>query len=148
MDSDPTIGAHFVTRVVELAQGKGQIKLQIWDTAGQEKYKNVTPLYYRNAVAAVCVFDITSQRTLENAESWINDLQNFAPPHIMIVLAGNKCDLYQEEEVSLEQGQEFAKLHNIEFFQQTSAKENQGINELFSRIAEKIHLNKETILAY
>ena len=85
-----------------MPQSSSQVKLQIWDTAGQEKYRSVTPIYFRDAAAAICVFDITSKQTLDNAEGWINDLRNYAPSHIIIALAGNKSDLYATEEVSIQ----------------------------------------------
>lgn len=75
--------------------------MQIWDTAGQEKYRAVTPIYFRDAAAAIIVYDITSKQKLENAEGWINDLRNYAPSHIIISIAGNKSDLYANEEVSI-----------------------------------------------
>jgi Ras-related protein Rab-5C len=77
----------------------------------------VTPIYFRDAAAAICVFDITSKQTLDNAESWINDLRNSAPSHIIIALAGNKSDLYANEEVSIQEGKEFALKHQVEIFQ-------------------------------
>ena len=147
-DQDATIGAHFMSKIVELPQANNaQIKLQVWDTAGQEKYRSVTPIYFRDAAAAIIVFDITSKQTLDNAEGWINDLRSYAPNHIIIGLAGNKSDLYAKEEVSIQMGKDFALKHQVEIFQQTSAKEDTGINELFLKIATKINNNKQEILA-
>lgn len=82
--------------------------MQVWDTAGQEKYRSITPIYYREAAAAIVVFDITSKATLENADQWLKDLRNYAPSNIIIGLCGNKCDLFSKEEVNLEQGRSFA----------------------------------------
>ena len=78
-DLQPTIGPHFVSKVFKLPNSTEEIKLQIWDTAGQEKYRSLTPMYYRDACAAICVFDITQKNTLENAESWIKELKSNAP---------------------------------------------------------------------
>ena len=85
-----------MSRLVEIeADGTTKnLKLQIWDTAGQEKYRSVTPIYYRDAAAAICVFDVTSKQSLEDAEKWVEDLRQYAPPHMILALAGNKCDLY------------------------------------------------------
>ena len=80
-------------------------------------------------------------------ESWINDLRNYAPSNIIIGLAGNKSDLYSKEEVSIQQGKDFALKHQLEIFQQTSAKEDQGINELFLKIAMKINQNKASFVS-
>ena len=60
-ESEPTIGAHFMSKVVTMPTSNQEVKLQVWDTAGQEKYRSITPIYYRDAAAAVCVFDITSK---------------------------------------------------------------------------------------
>ncbi len=115
-DLEPTIGAHFMSKIVELPQSNSTIKLQVWDTAGQEKYRSVTPIYYRDAAAAILIYDITSKMTLDNAESWITDLRNYAPSHIIIGVAGNKCDVYDKEEVNFEQGREFALKNQIDIF--------------------------------
>lgn len=74
---EPTIGAHFMTRIIDLGEhgGSGRMKLQIWDTAGQEKYKSVTQIYYRDAAAAVCVYDISNALSLDAAERWLEDLK-------------------------------------------------------------------------
>ena len=104
-DLDPTIGAHFISRVLDVPSGT--IKLQIWDTAGQEKYRSVTPMYFREAAAAVLVYDITNRETFENCQNWIKELRNQAPDDIIVALAGNKSDLFEKEEVSLEDGKEF-----------------------------------------
>ena len=134
-----------MSRLVELEESGVTMKLQIWDTAGQEKYRSITPIYYRDAAAAICVFDVTSKQSLDDAEKWIEDLRQYAPPDTIIALAGNKCDLYNQEEVSIEEGREFQARYQIEVFQQTSAKENTGIEELFMKIALKIDKNKEQI---
>ena len=91
----------------------------------------MTPIYYRDAAAAICVFDVTNKESLDDAQKWISDLKQYAPAHLVIALAGNKCDLYGKEEVSVEEGCEFQQKNNIEVFQQTSAKENIGVDELF-----------------
>ena len=93
-DIEPTVGPQFMSRMVELEETGTTMKLQIWDTAGQEKYRSVTPIYYRDAAAAVCVFDVTSKQSLDDAGKWVEDLRQYAPPHIILGLAGNKCDLY------------------------------------------------------
>lgn len=134
-----------MTRMIEFPVTGVKAKLQIWDTAGQEKYRSVTPIYYRDAVAAVCVFDVTNRQSLEDARKWLADLRQYAPPHVVIGLAGNKSDLYDQEEVSLEEAQHFQEENKIEVFQQTSAKENIGIEELFKEILAKIEANKDAL---
>lgn len=103
----------------------------------------MTPIYYRDAAAAICVFDVTSRLSLDAADKWIADLRQYAPAHTVLALAGNKCDMHGQEEVSLENCHSFQQKHDIETFQQTSAKEGQGIEELFVRVALKIDQNRE-----
>mmetsp|Transcript_38871 Transcript_38871/g.28752 ORF Transcript_38871/g.28752 Transcript_38871/m.28752 type:complete len:90 (+) Transcript_38871:138-407(+) len=75
--------------------GTTEIKLQVWDTAGQEKYRSIAPIYYRDAHAAIIVFDITSEATFNNIEqAWISSIKLNAKPDIVLGLCGNKCDLY------------------------------------------------------
>jgi len=106
-----------MTRMMDLPSSGTRVKLQIWDTAGQEKYRSVTPIYYRDASAAICVFDVTNRESLDDAKKWIADLRQFAPPHIIIALAGNKCDLYSQEEVTIEDGKRFQEEHQIPIYQ-------------------------------
>ena len=72
---ETTIGPQFTARFVEVPETGQRIKLQIWDTAGQEKYRSVTPIYYRDAAAAICVYDVTNKASVEQAEKWLNDLR-------------------------------------------------------------------------
>ena len=146
-DIEPTIGPQFMSKLVELEEGGPSIKLQIWDTAGQEKYRSVTPIYYRDAAAAVCVFDVTSRQSLDAAERWVQDLKQYAPGHIILALAGNKADLHGQAEVSLEEGRAFQAKHAVAIFGETSAKENTGIEELFQKVARKINENRGAIEA-
>ena len=115
-DIEPTIGPQFMSRLVEVEETGTTLKLQIWDTAGQEKYRSVTPIYYRDAAAAICVFDVTSEVSLEAAERWVQDLREYAPAHIILALAGNKSDLYDQEEVTIETGRQFQEKHSLEIF--------------------------------
>jgi len=89
--NSPTIGAAFLTQKCRLEDKV--IKFEIWDTAGQERFHSLAPMYYRNAAAAVVVYDITKASSLEKAKSWINELQRQANPNIVIALVGNKLDL-------------------------------------------------------
>ena len=145
VDLDTTVGPQFMSKLVSIDGTDSTLKLQIWDTAGQEKYRSVAPIYYRDASAAICVFDVTNKLSLEAAEKFVADLRQYAPSHLILALAGNKCDMYDKEEVTIEEGQDFRRQHSIEIFQQTSAKENTGIDELFQKIAKRINENKEVI---
>ncbi|KAF9085304.1 hypothetical protein BGX29_002063, partial [Mortierella sp. GBA35] len=90
-NKEPTIGAAFLTQKCRLEDKV--IKFEIWDTAGQERFHSLAPMYYRNAQAAVIVYDVTKASSLEKAKSWVKELQRQANPNIVIALTGNKVDL-------------------------------------------------------
>ncbi|KAF8349932.1 ras family-domain-containing protein [Amanita rubescens] len=92
-NKEPTIGAAFLTQKCRLDDRV--LRYEIWDTAGQERFHSLAPMYYRNAQAAVVVYDITKASSLEKAKSWVKELQRQANPNIVIALAGNKLDLVQ-----------------------------------------------------
>ncbi|KDE05907.1 GTP-binding protein ypt5 [Microbotryum lychnidis-dioicae p1A1 Lamole] len=136
---ESTIGAAFLTQTV--AVQNGFIKFEIWDTAGQERYKSLAPMYYRNAHAAVVVYDITSAPSLQKAKNWIAELQRQADPGITVCLAGNKLDLAEtQRQVAYEDAAKFAEEENLLFFE-TSAKTAQGVVDMFQKIADKLPLD-------
>jgi len=90
-NKEPTIGAAFLTQKCRLEDRV--LRYEIWDTAGQERFHSLAPMYYRNAQAAVVVYDVTKGTSLEKAKSWVKELQRQANPNIVIALAGNKVDL-------------------------------------------------------
>ena len=133
-----TIGVEFGAKNIEI--NKKKIKIQIWDTAGQENFRSITRAYYKNSVCALIVYDITNRSSFENIISWIEDCKGQSPKSIFIILVGNKNDLENERQVSYEEGLEFAKNNNIVFFE-TSAKTGKNISELFQTSA--IEINKK-----
>jgi small GTP-binding protein len=133
-ESQPTIGANFVTRKVQL-DSQSYLKFDIWDTAGQERYKSLTPMYYKGAAAALIVYDVSNAVSFEGAKDWIKELQNHANPNILIGLAANKCDLVKE--VDRESGAELASRHHLLFYE-ISAKTGEKVEDLFYEIAKKI----------
>ena len=94
-----TIGVEFGARLVHV-EGK-QIKLQIWDTAGQESFRSITRSYYRGAAGALLVYDIARRETFEHLASWLEDARQHANPNMTIMLVGNKADLNQRRAVSV-----------------------------------------------
>lgn len=106
MESKSTIGVEFATRTLKVS-GK-TIKAQIWDTAGQERYRAITSAYYRGAVGALLVYDITKKQTFDNTERWLTELREHADEDIVILLVGNKSDLRHIRAVSTEEGSAFA----------------------------------------
>uniref|UniRef100_A0A8I3WH47 Ras-related protein Rab-17 n=1 Tax=Callithrix jacchus TaxID=9483 RepID=A0A8I3WH47_CALJA len=128
----PTVGCAFFTKVVDL--GTSSLKLEIWDTAGQEKYHSVCHLYFRGANAAVLVYDITRKDSFHKAQQWLKDLQKeLQPGEVLVMLVGNKTDLSEEREVTFEEGKEFADSHKL-LFMETSAKLNHQVSEVFSAV--------------
>ncbi|ORY29353.1 putative GTPase [Naematelia encephala] len=93
-NTSPTIGAAFLTQKCRLENRI--VKFEIWDTAGQERFHSLAPMYYRNAAAAVVVYDITKAASLEKAKAWVKELQRQANPNIVIALVGNKLDLVSD----------------------------------------------------
>lgn len=97
-NKEPTIGAAFLTQRCRIDDRV--LRYEIWDTAGQERFHSLAPMYYRNAQAAVVVYDITKAASLDKAKSWVKELQRQANPNIVIALAGNKLDLVKSEDSS------------------------------------------------
>ncbi|KAM9550333.1 ras-related protein Rab-17 isoform 1-T1 [Guaruba guarouba] len=135
-ESLPTVGCSFFTQMLNMEVAT--VKLEIWDTAGQEKYHSVCHLYYRGAHAALLVYDITNKETLNRAKLWLRDLeQEFLPDEIVIALVGNKVDLAAEREVATEEGEEFARTRGL-LFMETSAKSSHQVNDIFMAIAREL----------
>ncbi|KAI9359027.1 ras family-domain-containing protein [Pilaira anomala] len=132
---DLTIGVGFGTRFVTV--NDQQIKLQIWDTAGQESFRSITRSYYRGAAGALLVYDITRRDTFEKLSGWLEDVRQHANPHTVITLIGNKNDLEKNRQVSREEAAQFAKENGL-FFLETSAKSADNIEKAFVQTAEEI----------
>ncbi|XP_064239461.1 ras-related protein Rab-17 isoform X2 [Aotus nancymaae] len=132
----PTVGCAFFTKVVDL--GASSLKLEIWDTAGQEKYHSVCHLYFRGANAALLVYDITRKDSFHKAQQWLKDLEKeLQPGEVLVMLVGNKTDLSEEREVTFEEGKEFADSRKL-LFMETSAKLNHQVLEVFSAVAREL----------
>ena len=115
-----TVGFEFLT--FNLRINTKIIKLQIWDTCGQEVYKSLISNFYRNCSLALIVYAINNRNSYEHAESWLNDLKNQSNPNVRVFLIGNKCDLEKERLVSKEEGETFKEQKKLDRFIETSAK--------------------------
>lgn len=136
-DHDLTIGVEFGARLVTI--GGKQIKLQIWDTAGQESFRSITRSYYRGATGALLVYDISRRDTFNHLTRWLDEARQHANPKMVIMLIGNKSDL-EKREVSYEEGEKFAEDNGLVFLE-TSAKTAQNVEEAFLKTAQKIYDN-------
>ena len=111
--------------------------VQTWDTAGQEQYRAVTGIYYRGAAGAFVVYDIADRSTFEDIPSWLEELHQHTDEDIVMLLVGNKCDLHHARQVTIEEGQEFAKKNQMLFIE-TSAQDNVNINQAFDLVTQEI----------
>lgn len=135
-DSKSTIGVEFQTRTVTI---KGKvIKAQIWDTAGQERYRAVTSAYYRGALGAMLLYDITKRPTFDHVVRWVEELRAHADNSIVIMLIGNKVDLADLRAVPAEDAVEFAEDQGL-FFSETSAFSGDNVDGAFFRLLEEIY---------
>ncbi|OIT32695.1 PREDICTED: ras-related protein Rab11D-like [Nicotiana attenuata] len=146
LDSKATIGVEFQTRTLVI-QHKS-VKAQIWDTAGQERYRAVTSAYYRGAVGALLVYDITKRQTFDHIPRWLEELRAHADKNIVIMLIGNKTDLEDQRAVPTEDAKEFAQKEGL-FFLETSAMEARNVEDAFFTVLTEIFniVNKKNLAA-
>ncbi|KAI6112854.1 GTPase [Pisolithus croceorrhizus] len=135
-DSKSTIGVEFATRSINV-DGK-LIKAQIWDTAGQERYRAITSAYYRGAVGALLVYDISKQATFANVTRWLKELRDHADSNIVIMLVGNKSDLKHLRAVPTEEATNFATQNELSFIE-TSALDASNVDSAFQTILTDIY---------
>lgn len=137
LETISTTSAQFVSKKIEFEKYKKSIKFDIWDTAGQEKYRSLARIFYKDALVVLLVYDITRKSSFEQIEQfWVGQVRDFAPSKAMMVLVANKSDLYNQEEVTDSEGLEFAQTIGA-MFKTTSAHSNIGIDTLFERIGTK-----------
>lgn len=134
--SKATIGVELGRKTFTI--NNDSVEAQIWDTAGQERYRSMTKAYYKGALGALIVYDITKKETFENVESWIADLRNSADKKVHIILVGNKNDLEDERQVSKDSGEMKAKEFGIAFME-TSALNGTNIELAFQSLVEEVY---------
>ena len=115
-----------------------KVDAQIWDTAGQERYRSMTKAYYKGALGALIVYDITKKETFDHVENWIGDLRNSADNKVFIILVGNKNDLEEARQVSKDSGEMKAKEFGIAFME-TSALNGTNIEQAFQTLIEEVY---------
>lgn len=146
VDSKATIGVEFQTKTLVIDHKT--VKAQIWDTAGQERYRAVTSAYYRGAVGAMLVYDMTKRQSFDHIARWLEELRGHADKNIIIMLIGNKCDLASLRAVPVEDAKEFAERENL-FFMETSALDSTNVETAFLTILTEIYriVSKKSLTA-
>ncbi|ORC88450.1 ras-related rab-4 [Trypanosoma theileri] len=132
-DQAQTIGVEFGSKIVQLAGRK--VKLQIWDTAGRERYKSVTRSYYRGAVGCLIVYDITQRSSYESVPQWLNDVRQLAGKDVVVMLIGNKSDLSENRAIQHNEASLYALENGLLHFE-TSAATGEFVSEAFLKVAK------------
>ena len=132
-----TVGFEFFTFNVKM--NDKVVKLQIWDTCGQELYRSLITNFYRNTSLAIMVYAINSKESFDNIEMWLRELRTHSSPDAKVFLIGNKVDLEKEREVPKDQGEQFYKMNNISFFTESSAKTGLNAQNIFLKAAEILY---------
>lgn len=128
-----TIGVDFKLKTIQVEEYK--IKLQIWDTAGQEKFKNLSTTFYKGALIIILTYAIDSSASFSNVESWLKQIHEHSSSEASIFLVGNKSDLKEHRQVSYEQGKKLAETYGMPFYE-VSAKDGTNIEDLFEVIGK------------
>ena len=136
-DCVTSLSAQFISKTIEFENLQKAIKFDIWDTAGQEKYRALAKIFYKDAKAIILVYDITDQRSFDEVKSyWYEMVKSNGDQDAIIAIVANKNDLYDTAQVSEQDGKEFARSIGA-IFQSTSAKSDTGITTLFDNIGQK-----------
>ena len=141
-----TVGLDFRTKKINI--DNKIIRLEIWDAAGQERFRALTKLYYRNCQGVLLVFDITDEKSFINIKNWINEFDKHCNiPNVSKILIGNKCDLLTEKKVSDEEIDKLCLKYNLNYIE-TSAKDNTNVELSFNELGKKIIKNYRNIDNY
>ncbi|KFO30124.1 ras-related protein Rab-19 isoform X2 [Fukomys damarensis] len=131
-----TIGVDFTVHSLDI-DGK-RVKMQVWDTAGQERFRTITQSYYRSAHAAIIAYDLTRRSTFESVPHWIHEVEKYGAANLVIMLIGNKSDLWQKRHVLFEDACTLAEKYGLLAVLETSAKESRNIEEVFVLMAKEL----------
>ena len=132
-----TVGFEFLTFNMKI--NDKVIKLQIWDTCGQEIYKSLISNFYRNSSLAVLVYAIDNKESFTHVENWLNDLKSQASEDVRIFLVGNKADLEEERKITREQGEKYKLDQHLDYFMETSAKTGQNARNVLIEAAKMLY---------
>ena len=132
-----TVGFEFLT--FNMKVNDKVIKLQIWDTCGQEIYKSLISNFYRNSSLAVIIYAIDNKESFNHAENWLNDLKSQANPDVRIFLVGNKADLEEDRKVSKEEGEKYKEEQHLDLFLETSAKTGHNARNVLVEAAKILY---------
>ncbi len=131
-----TIGLDYRLKSMTLKNGKN-IKLQIWDTSGQERFRAITKNYYKQANGILLMYDITNEKSFSNIQNWITQIREETSSNIVLFIIGNKIDLEDQRKITYENGKNLAKQYQYPFFE-ASSKSAININEIFDNMAENV----------
>ena len=141
--SRSTVGVEFGVKNFKIENNI--VKVQIWETAGEERYRSITNAYYKGAKGSLLVYDITNKKSFENVEKWISDLKANADEDISMILLGNKTDLEDKRVVSTEEGKNKAEFYNLTFME-TSALNGNNIQEAFNELIMDVYKRNHELL--
>jgi Ras-related protein Rab-2A len=134
----PTVGFEFFTFNIRI--NDKNIKLQIWDTCGQEAYRSLITSFYRNASLAILVYSIDNQNSYNNIEAWLNEIKSQSNPDTKTFLIGNKLDLENQRRIPKDIAQHFCKDHGFNYFEETSARTGVNAQKVFINAAKELYL--------
>ncbi len=137
----PTIAVEFCTKEIELADNY-KVKVQLWDTAGEERFKSLAMTYYRKAFGILLLFDVTKKPSFLACKNYLEEVRFNSDKKCVIYLVGNKIDLASEREITKEEAEEFAKQENIKYIE-TSAVKNMKVTEAFTSLLNDIYKVKK-----
>ena len=137
-DTPSTLIGSFSSKVVYYEKENIKIRYDIWDTAGQEKYRSINKIFYQDAQVTLLVYDITQKETYDAIKNyWFQEVKDNAPEDVIVFIVGNKSDLYEKEAVNEEEARQYAKDINA-LYKLVSAENGDGINEIFKMIGERM----------
>lgn len=136
-DHDVTVGVEFGSFLIKIEDHT--LKLQIWDTAGQESFRSITKIFYRNSHAVILTYAVDKAPTLESLINWLQEVRLQCSDDVMLILVGNKSDLEGNREINSEEALKFKQEHNILYWVETSAKSGENVERLFIDVAKFLY---------